>query len=311
MNELQVAAVVAMLTAAAAGAAGRGLRSRRRTIAQVRATLYPPFSDVPATARRQRSASFVERFALAPVTASVERRIGVGLRLLSQSPADVGARVVLSSVAGAAAVVLSVASLSSIGVLPFSRMWLVAALGVGAACGWIMWSDVQQKILRRRRELQRATNDFVQLIALGLTTDQSVEEAIGFALGVGANDPDPHRDTRGDVTAWEILRRDLSTAPQRGVALWEALDALGTEYDQRELSELGTSIERQGTRGVSITDTVSTLAASMRAKALDALEREADRVNANLAGPTVGFVVTMIVFLAYPLALRITEAFGG
>jgi hypothetical protein len=53
------------------------------------------------------------------------------------------------------------------------------------------------------------------------------------------------------------------------------------------------------------------MAASMRAKALDDLEREADKVNANLAGPTVGFVVTMIVFLAYPLALRISEAFGG
>ena len=49
----------------------------------------------------------------------------------------------------------------------------------------------------------------------------------------------------------------------------------------------------------------------MRAKALDQLEREADRANANLSGPTVGFVVATIVFLAYPLTQRISEAFGG
>jgi hypothetical protein len=49
----------------------------------------------------------------------------------------------------------------------------------------------------------------------------------------------------------------------------------------------------------------------MRAKSLDELEREADRANANLSGPTVGFVVTTIVFLAYPLAQRISDAFGG
>ena len=91
----------------------------------------------------------------------------------------------------------------------------------------------------------------------------------------------------------------------------EALDALGQLHGERELSELASSIERQGTQGVSITDTVATLATSMRAKALDELERDADRANANLAGPTVGFVVATIVFLAYPLAIRISGAFGG
>jgi hypothetical protein len=56
---------------------------------------------------------------------------------------------------------------------------------------------------------------------------------------------------------------------------------------------------------------VATLATAMRAKSLDELEREADRANANLSGPTVGFVVTTVVFLAYPLAQRISDAFGG
>jgi hypothetical protein len=49
----------------------------------------------------------------------------------------------------------------------------------------------------------------------------------------------------------------------------------------------------------------------MRERSLDELERDADRANANLAGPTMCFVVTTIVFLAYPLAIRIGDAFSG
>jgi hypothetical protein len=53
------------------------------------------------------------------------------------------------------------------------------------------------------------------------------------------------------------------------------------------------------------------MAVAMRERALDELERAADRANANLAGPTIGFVVATIAFLAYPLAQRISDAFGG
>ena len=113
------------------------------------------------------------------------------------------------------------------------------------------------------------------------------------------------------IPGTDILRNELGTAPQRGVPVWEALDEYGRRVEVRELCEFAASIERQGLQGVSIGETVSSLATSMRAKALDLLEREADKANANLAGPTVGFVVTTIVFLAYPLAQRISEAFGG
>ena len=176
--------------------------------------------------------------------------------------------------------------------------WLLA-LAVAAMAGWVVLHDVADKIERRRREFRRAANDFVQLVAVGLTTDQSVEEAVRFALGVGTSD------------AFDILRDELQAAPQRGIPLWEAVDALGRRFDVRELSEFGTSLERQGLQGVSISETVASLSAAMRAKALDELEREADKANANLSGPTIGFVVTTIVFLAYPLAQRISDAFGG
>jgi Flp pilus assembly protein TadB len=103
----------------------------------------------------------------------------------------------------------------------------------------------------------------------------------------------------------------MLTAPQRGVAVWDALEEFARRHGLRELAEFAVSVERQGTQGVSIGETVAALAAGMRAKALDDLERDADKANANLSGPTVGFVVATVVFLAYPLAQRISEAFGG
>jgi Flp pilus assembly protein TadB len=183
--------------------------------------------------------------------------------------------------------------------LPLSPIWPALAVAFAAMAGWVSLRDVADKIERRRRKFRQASNDFVQLVAVGLTTDQSVEEAIRFALSVGSS------------TAFDSLRQQVSTAPQRGVAVWEAIAEFGHRYDVREVVEFANSIERQGLQGVSISETVATLAGAMRAKALDELEREADKANANLSGPTIGFVVTTIVFLAYPLAQRITDAFGG
>jgi Flp pilus assembly protein TadB len=115
----------------------------------------------------------------------------------------------------------------------------------------------------------------------------------------------------GDGPAFAVIRDQLAAAPLRGLTVWDALDELADRYDHRELHEVASSVQRQGTQGVSISETISSLAQSMRAKALDDLERAADKANANLAGPTVAFVVTTVVFLAYPLAIRISAAFGG
>jgi Flp pilus assembly protein TadB len=183
------------------------------------------------------------------------------------------------------------------GVLPGVAIVVAPLAGAGGA--WAIVRGTANDATSRRTAFRRAAGDFVQLVAIGLTTDQSVEESIGFALDVGTG------------PGFDELNRELSTAPLRGVAVWEAIDVVGTRYGVRELCEFAASIERQGLQGVAIGDTVAALSAGMRAKALDELEREADRANANLSGPTIGFVVATIVFLAYPLAQRISDAFGG
>ncbi len=288
MSPIGPAALVAVLGAGALASIAMAVRPRRRRLADVRTALH--------SGPEQPTSSVGLRAAMG---GRVHAHFGADLALVELRADDVAARVLTAGTVAGFGTLLAVVAATQTGTLPSSPIWFAAAPLMAAAAAWIMWADVASRIERRRRDLRRATTDFVQLVAVGLTTDQSVEQAVAFALQVGEGD------------ALELIRSELATAPMRGVPLWEALDQLGRRFGQRELSEFGSSIERQGTQGVSITDTVNSLAASMRDKALDELEREADAANANLAGPTICFVITTIVFLAYPLALRIGEAFGG
>ncbi|MBI4933161.1 MAG: hypothetical protein HY828_04740 [Actinobacteria bacterium] len=283
MSTLQTGAAFALLVGAALWCLARAMDRSPRSLASARSKMYGEASEARTGA----------------TTAWVERHFGTSLELVDLTPSAVVGRVVLAAGIMAFAAVAAIASLTTTGLLPATPWWFALVVVLPMLAGWIMWHDVSTRIERRRRELRQAANDFIQLVAVGLTTDQSVEEAIRFALSVGSSE------------AFEYFRSDLATAPQRGVPVWDAIDAFGQRCEVRELCEFAHSVERQGLQGVSISDTAATLAASMRAKALDELEREADRANANLSGPTIGFVVTTIVFLAYPLAQRITDAFGG
>lgn len=322
MTPIPTAVFVSILMASAVGALVLGVRPPRRTIAEVRSILQPSNLLVDRahdTSHRQAAGSgrsvggsmsaplrairrlveSIGRPLVRTVSRAIETSIGGGLQLIRRTAEDVATRIVVASVALGFATLCMVASLMAIRVLPPSPWWMLLVIAAAVAGGTVMWGDTRSAVARRTREFRRTTADFIQMVAVGLTTDQSVEEAVQFALGVGESD------------LFDLLRDELATAPMRGVPLWEALDQLGQTFRQRELCEFAGSIERQGTQGVSITDTVNTLATAMRAKALDELERDADRANANLSGPTIGFVVATMVFLAFPLAVRIGEAFGG
>lgn len=280
MNRLQLAATVAVLAGAAVASAVQARRLHRTTTGV----------DIEAAPHVGPLATLAER---------IERHIGEGLHLIDLDAHAVASRVLIGSTIGTLATALGAGVLVAGGRLPASPLWLVVAGVVGAGAGWTLWRDVIGRIARRRRDLGSAAADLVQLVAVGLTTDQSVDEAVRFALSV---------DRGAD---FELFRHEIAAAPLRGLTVWEALDRLGHDLDLRELRDLATAVERQGLEGVSITATVTAMATALRERALDRLEREADRANAALAGPTLCFVVTTLVFLAYPLAVRIGEAFGG
>jgi len=297
VNYLQVGAAVGLLIASGLWCMARSLQRAPRSLAVTRHRMYG--SGRAVQFGEQRRAPWMDSLSDGAPGRWALRHFGIGLEVLGLTPADVVTRVLTSGGVTLFAVVSAISGLRALGVLGSSLLWPLLAISLPILAGWVSICDITDKADRRNRELRQAANDFVQLVAVGLTTDQSVEEAIRFALAVGASD------------AFDALRDELNTAPQRGVPVWEALDEFGRRFGVRELGEFAASIERQGLQGVSISDTVASLATSMRSKALDELEREADRANANLSGPTIGFVVTTIVFLAYPLAHRISAAFGG
>jgi len=301
MNPLQVGAAVGVLAVAGVWCLVLAFQRAPRSLSAARHHMYGTGAVVSATGAASGAwrAKWLEVAVVGPPGRWAFQHFGTGLATIGLSVADVVSRVAAAAGVMLFVVLAAMSALMAMGLLPLSLFWVGLAGVFALMAAWITVHDIAAKIERRHRELRQAANDFVQLVAVGLTTDQSVEEAVRFALGVGASD------------AFDALRNELLTAPQRGVPVWEALDEFGQRIGVRELSEFAASIERQGLQGVSISDTVASLATSMRAKALDELEREADKANANLSGPTIGFVVTTIVFLAYPLAQRISEAFGG
>ena len=288
MSRLQLAAIVALLAGGAVASLVRALHQRHALVVVHHATE----DDAPGFGAGTTSP-------LTTLARLIERQAGDGLRLVELDAHAVASRVLVGSTIGALGTLVGAGVLVAADRLPASPLWLVLAAAIGATSGWVLWRDVLERIAVRRRDLGRAAADLVQLVAVGLTTDQSVDEAVLFAVSVDRG-PDFAR-----------FRHELAAAPQRGLTPWEALDRLGDDLDLRELRDLATAIERQGLDGVSITATVTAMAVALRERALDRLERDADRANAALAGPTLCFVVTTLVFLAYPLAVRIREAFGG
>lgn len=297
MNPLQIGAAVGLLLAVGFWCMARSVQRAPRSLAAARHRMGG--SGRSAASPHRSRPNWAEAAAAGAPGRWAAGHFGDRLATIGLTPTDVVTRVLSASGVMAFILLAGVAALMAMGLMPVSVFWLGAVVLFAALAGWVTVHDISTKIERRQTEMRQAANDFIQLVAIGLTTDQSVEEALRFALAVGASD------------AFDDLRVELRAAPQRGIPIWEALEEFGERCGVRELCEFAASVERQGLQGVSISDTVASLAAAMRAKSLDRLERDADKANANLSGPTIGFVVTTIVFLAYPLAQRISEAFSG
>lgn len=286
MSAAQVGVVAALLVAGALGSLGRAVATTPRSLSAARARLA---GNAPHSGLRAG-------------TGAMTRFIGDGLSLTGLTPEVVVGRAMTAAVVAGFASLVAIGALAAMGGGPPPLVALGVVMVAVVGAGWTMAADARTKARRAHADLRRSTNDLIQLVAIGLTTDQSVEEAIRFALETVEG---------SESSGSDLLRSEIAAAPMRGEPIWEAIDRIGREHHVRELSEFAHSLERQATHGVSIGATVAALAAGMRARALDHLEREADRANANLAGPTAGFVVATLVFLAYPLAVRISEAFGG
>ena len=291
LGALQTGLWVVVLLAGALWCVGRALDRAPRSIAAAARTMHgDPIGGASGLADRVMGSALGRRVNVA---------VAGDLELAGTTAAAFNGRVAVGASLVGFVLLGGVGGVVALGVLPVSPLWLlVPALGMAGAVG-LQVSDVRSKAARARSAMRVATHDLVQLVAVALTTDVSVEEAVRFALDFG------------DAPAHDSLRSAVRSAPQRGLTVWEALRAVGDRFDCRELREFAVALERQGVEGVSISQSVTAMAQAMRNATLDQLERDADRANAQLSGPTVGFVIATVVFLAYPLAQRINDAFGG
>ena len=151
---------------------------------------------------------------------------------------------------------------------------------------------------RRHREFRAGVATYVQLVSVCMTTRRSMSEAVSYAADVGVG------------PAFETIAAAVHAAPQMGIRVWEALDSVGAEYGCRELQDLASSVGHVSRIGVGVEATVTAVATRMRQVALDDMQRTADRQTSTMFGPTMVFVLGVVAFLAYPLAVRVLDAFS-
>jgi Flp pilus assembly protein TadB len=292
--------VVAMLAAAlgllGAFALWRAVRPRHVTIAAIQARLRGP-AVVGSQAQRSNRRALSKVLARGPIGRALDDRLGTDLALAETTVVDVIGRAVAGFGIGSVTVLLVSMGMAATGG-GFSKIWIVLALIVGLMFAALQVSQVSSLAQRRRRELRRTINDFVQLIAVALTTNRSVEEAIDFAADAG------------EGFSWDLLRRTVQSAAPMGVPMWQALATLAETYEVPELFGLAGSLERQADIGVSVADTVRAEAKSLRNRQLTDLAEDADKANSNLSLPTMGMVFGMVAFLAYPVVSQISKAFS-
>lgn len=295
MTPTTTAVLVAVLSIGAVIATVRAFRPSPLTLRAVQQRVR---ADVPSRAHEPAWPDRIGRpLARSPLGALVDRHLGAAIRLVGYTVPNVIGTVVLAVVVSGFAMTVAVAALIAAGLVAGSPLpWLLVPTAA-VLFGWRVIADLRVRARRRKAELRRAVNDFVQLLAVALTTNRSVEDAVAFAADAG------------DGFGFELLRQTIDTAQPMGLSVWDALGAMADTYDLDQLRGLATSLQRQAGVGVSVAATIRTEASAMRARQLAEITDRADKANANLSLPTMGMVFGMVLFLAYPVMQQISEAF--
>ena len=295
MTPTTTAVLVAVLSIGAVIATVRAFRPSPLTLRAVQQRVR---ADVPSRAHEAAWPDRIGRpLARGPLGALVDRHLGAAIRLVGYTVPNVIGTVVLAVVVSGFAMTVAVAALIAAGLVAGSPLpWLLVPTAA-VLFGWRVIADLRVRARRRKAELRRAVNDFVQLLAVALTTNRSVEDAVAFAADAG------------DGFGFELLRQTIDTAQPMGLSVWDALGAMADTYDLDQLRGLATSLQRQAGVGVSVAATIRTEASAMRARQLAEITDRADKANANLSLPTMGMVFGMVLFLAYPVMQQISEAF--
>jgi tight adherence protein C len=278
----------------------RSVRTPSPTLRSVRERLQP--RTVGADRRGGALEGVRQRISQDLAATSIGHRlfdhIGRSLRIAEVTLPDLIAEIITFAAVGLISTALGIGALISIGVLSANVVWTLVIVALTALIAWQPVSTVQSRATQRRRELRRVTNDFVQMVAVGLTTNRSIEEAVSYAADIGDSD------------GFHVLQRTVASAQPMGVPVWEALATMAETYQLDELHGLANSMQRQAGVGVNVAGTIRAEARSLRAKQLSELAETADKANANLSLPTMGMVMGVVLFIGYPIVEQILSAFS-
>lgn len=297
MNMWTTAVLSAALAVLGVYALIRAFRRPRLTLRAVRARVEPT-----APVRTMRGGSVATRvgrtLAPGPLGRAIDERLGRSLRLAGLTVPQLLGQIVTAAFVSSLSMAMLVSFLVTTRTVSPSPLLGVLTISVVVLFTWRVIADARARAVRRHRALRRVVNDFVQLLAIALTTNRSVEDSISFAADAGEGE------------GFDLLRQTVSTAQPMGISVWDALTAMAITYDLPELRALTTSLQRQAGVGVSVAATIRTEAKSLRDKQLSDLKDRADKANSNLSLPTMGMVFGMVLFLAYPIMRQIAEAFA-
>ncbi len=243
-------------------------------------------------------AGAADRIAESHVADRFEAGRRFALRAADVTIPALAARVLTTAIVGFVAALVALAGVVLAGISVPLPILAAGPMVVGAVAGWYQLGTVIATCERRYREFRSGVGAYVQLVAVCMTTRRSMNEAVAYAADIG------------EGAAFETIAGAVHAAPQMGVRTWEALDAVGAEYGCRELQDLASSVGHVARIGVGVDTTVAAVAGRMRQVALDDMERVADRQTSTMFGPTMLFVVGVVTFLAFPLAVRILDAFA-
>ncbi len=166
---------------------------------------------------------------------------------------------------------------------------LAASPFVLGVVGWFITDQqVRSKAAKRRREFDAGLATYLGLVATLTAAGSGLEEAMWVSVEQG----------RG--WAFQVLRRSLSDARNRGSTPWELMDEYGRQLELPSLVELGATFQLSGTSGAHIRETVMTKATSLRSHQLAVIEAEANANTAAMAGP-IGFMLAgFVILLLFP-----------
>ena len=302
MTLTQISLLVGICVVAAIFCLTRAFATSTRSVSATYRRLYTPHHTPTWNAETTSPWNgIVNRLAAAYATSPsgerLEHRRRYALRAADITVTQIIARAITTTVVVFAVTTSALALATATAAMPTWTIITVPTLAAAVA-GWYQVTALVAHAEAKYRQFRIDAGAYVSLVAVCMTTQRTAAESISYAAEIGTG------------TAFETINAAVRAAPQMGVRVWEAVEAVGVEYGCRELEDLASSIAHVSGIGVGVESTVTAIATRMRQIALDDMQTTADKRTSAMFGPTMMFVAGVVAFLAYPLAVRVLDALG-